>query len=97
MWMNEYEINEANQRDASNPDVPGKAVRFLVQFMNEVNAHSDGWCYWTPPAKAADKLMRLVQGYSEASEHQLKLALIPIKSFYTRRGYAAGMKFPEVQ
>ena len=64
--------------------------------MNEVNEHSDGWSYWNPPAKAAAKLMKIVNGYMEPTEYQLKLALIPIKSFYTRRGYAAGMKFPEV-
>jgi hypothetical protein len=96
MWMNEYEIIiavEQNKNDA----VLSKASVFLREFMRQVDLNSDGWPYWNPPAKAADKLMRLVQGYSEATEYQYKLALIPIKSFYTRRGYAAGMKFPEVQ
>jgi hypothetical protein len=60
MFMNEMEIIAAHQRDASDPGVPGKAVRFLLQFMNQVNEHSDGWCYWKPAIHSAAKLMKLV-------------------------------------
>jgi hypothetical protein len=40
--------------------------------------------------------MTLVEG-SDATEAQFKAALSPIKSFYTRRGNAAGMTYPEVR
>lgn len=95
-FMNEYEVIMATETCASHP-VLGKAARFLRAYMQQVDLNSDGWPYWNAPVKAAEKLMKLVNGYSEPSEYQLMLALIPIKSFYTRRGTAAGMKFPEVQ
>ncbi len=94
LYMNEYEISDVKRRHTSHP-ILSKAARFLENFKDEVNAHSDGWCYWSPPVKAARKLMQLVLS-ANATEAEFKAALTPIKSFYTRRGNAAGMKFPEV-
>jgi len=63
--------------------------------MEQTNEHSDGWAYWSAPLKAADKLMTLIES-GDATEAQYKSALSPIKAFYTRRGNAAGMTFPQV-
>jgi hypothetical protein len=104
MWMNEHEIDEAVRRFVTHP-VLGKGARFLGAFRDEVNEHSDGWPYWKLPAKAAEKLMTFLHGHlyggmgayprlAEPTEADLKKTLAPIKAFYTRRGYAAGMKFP---
>ncbi len=91
--MSEYEIEDAIRRHA--PDsIAGRAARFLSEFRHEVNANSDGWPYWSPPVKAAAKLMGLIQNPALVIEQDLKAALRPIKSFYTRRGYKAGMKWP---
>lgn len=108
MFMNDGEIEMAVDRFQNHP-VLGKASRFLQEFMNEVNSHSDGWAYWKPPVQAAKALMTLIQnglaaergGYSrepqpEITEKDFLRALAPIKSFYTRRGTAAGMQFPKI-
>ena len=106
-YMNDYDIDQAEQRYCNDP-VLSKAVAFLAAFRDEVNSHSDGWAYWRPPVQAAAKLMTLIEDCNvttwkpgrvetkEATFFDLHKALTPIKAFYTRRGYAAGMKFPEV-
>lgn len=95
MWMNAYDIEEAVQRYGGQDSALGRAVRFLDVFTSEVNYHSDGWSSWQAPAKAASQLMTLIE--SEAmTEAQYRKALVPIRGFYTRKGYAAGMKFPTV-
>jgi hypothetical protein len=92
LFMNEYEIDQAVRNTTG---VKNDAARFLAAFKDEVNAHSDGWPYWSVAARAAKRLMQLVSSREEATEAQFRAALAPIKSFYTRRGNAAGMKFPE--
>ena len=94
-FMNEYDIEVAQRRNANHP-VLSRASRFLGILKEEVNEHSDGWAYWAAPVRAAAKLMTLVES-QDATEAQFKAALSPIKSFYTRRGIAAGMQYPEVQ
>lgn len=93
LFMNEDEIDIAADRYRGHP-VLGKATRFLAAFREEVNEHSDGWPYWRPPVVAAAQLMRLIQNPDSATEAALKKAMSPIRTFYTRRGSAAGMKFP---
>lgn len=104
MWMNEAEIDNAIDRFASHA-VLGKASRFLGAFRDEVNAHSDGWPYWKRPAAAADRLMTLVHGHMFAgmgafprlpapTDAEVNRAIVPIKAFYTKHGYKAGMQFP---
>ncbi len=60
VFMNEYEIDEAARCYAHDP-ILGKASRFLQEFKNEVNAHSDGWAYWKPAMTSAGKLMTLIR------------------------------------
>jgi hypothetical protein len=105
-FMNSYDIEEAVAILARDP-VLGKAARFLKEFKEEVDSHSDGWAYWRPPVAAAAKLMQIVQagvakarGYAreeadiDTSEQAIARAMSPIKAFMTRRGNAAGMKMP---
>jgi hypothetical protein len=102
LFMNEDEINEAAARHVSHP-VLGPATRFLRDFKDEVNAHSDGWPYWSPPVRAAARLMALIEGAREqlrdghpvaCTLRDVQKALPPIKAFMTRRGTAAGMTLP---
>jgi hypothetical protein len=95
MWMNRWDIQFAVERNSLDT-VKGKAARFLAAFMEETDEHSDGWCHWPLPGRAADKLQNLIQSDSPMTEADYRKALAPIKSFYTRRGYKAGMNFPEV-
>jgi len=109
-WMNEYEIDEAMNILGNDP-LLGKYVRFLEEFKNQVNSHSDGWPYWKLPAHAAGQLMTLLKAAmdmkrygrttsesapQEVTEQMLRKAMGPIKAFYTRRGTAAGMEFPKL-
>lgn len=95
-FMNEWEIREAALRHQFHP-VLRKATRFLVAFMDEVNSHSDGWAYWRLPVNAAKQLMQLIHNPEQANEAAFRKAIGPIKSFYTRRGNAAGMQMPTVE
>jgi len=91
--MNEHEIDEAIARHRSHV-VLSKATQFLAAFRDEVNAHSDGWPYWSAPVHSAAKLMTLIQNPHTATEAAFKASLKPIRAFYTRKGNAAGMKWP---
>lgn len=93
MYFNQYDLFEAKQRCESHP-VLSHAINFLEKFIEEVNSHSDGWAYWKAPSRAASKLVELIQA-GDATEKQYRAALTPIKSFYTRLGDKAGMRFPE--
>ena len=92
-YMNGSEIDCATQRFSQHP-ILSKATAFLAAFKEEVDSHSDGWAYWKAPVAAANKLMEMIQGKTEATEANYKKAMAPIKSFYTRRGIAAGMQMP---
>lgn len=93
-YMNNFDMFRAVEKNLSHP-VLSRATQFLIAFKEEVDSHSDGWAYWKAPVRAAAKLMTLVES-KDATEADFKAALSPIKSFYTRKGNAAGMKFPEV-
>ena len=92
MFMNEWEIREQCDRWRWHQTL-GPATRFLRDFMVEVNQHSDGWPYWSPPVRSAAQLMTLIQNGS-ATEGELNKAIAPIKAFMTRRGNKAGMTLP---
>ena len=95
-FMNEPEILRACYLHEHHP-VLGPATTFLRDFMTEVNSHSDGWPHWYPPVHAAEGLIDLIRGApNSATEQRFTNTLKPIRAFYTRRGNASGMKFPEV-
>lgn len=108
MFMNRYDIDDALahfEHYRSTNTIPVRAAKFLQQFRDEVDSCSDGWAYWKAPVISAAKLMGLIQRTREeirnlkpitATEAEFLCVLRPIKSFYTRKGYLAGMKFPEV-
>jgi N12 class adenine-specific DNA methylase len=95
-WLNRMDIDEAVDRHKNHP-VLAKATKFLSDFRDEVDDHSDGWPHWKLPGHAAQKLMDLIQHPELATEEGLRAALGPIKAFYTKHGNAAGMKMPEIQ
>ena len=96
LYMNAKDIQQAIHRYAEHP-VLGPAARFLDEFREEVNQHSDGWAYWTLPCRAAKRLQEMILGTRPATLVEFHKALRPIRSFMTRRGNAAGMKMPEVR
>lgn len=94
-FMNAYEIDEAVSRFFGHP-VLGPATRTLANLRDAADANSDGWCYWPKPARAAAKLMELIERdgtwqyrfgeRDDATASELKSALAPIKAFRTRSG-----------
>lgn len=90
-FMNEYDIEDAVLRYRDYP-VLGPASQTLENLMHATNAMSDGWCYWPKPARAAAKLMELIEGdpqdrYSNRDDTTPKAyaaALTPIKALRTR-------------
>jgi N12 class adenine-specific DNA methylase len=94
-FMNTMDIDEAAERFKDHP-VLSRATKFLADFRDETDAHSDGWPYWKLAHHAATQLMGMIQHPEYATEGNFKKALAPIKAFYTKRGNAAGMKLPAI-
>jgi hypothetical protein len=93
-FMNEHDILRARAQYANHP-VLGPATETLNNLRKAADANSDGWCYWPKPARAAAKLMELIErdGTSryifdyarpDATVAELLKAYIPIKAFRTR-------------
>ena len=95
-FMNEHEVEDAlgvfEQADTPNRR---RAAENLSRLVDWTNAHSDGWAYWPKPARAAAKLMDLLQGdgtwatlqrleTEDCTEAELTAALAPIKALLTR-------------
>jgi hypothetical protein len=88
-FMNEMEIEDALCRFREDP-ILGPAAQTLDNLRKVANQNSDGWVYWPKPARAAKKLMTLLQGASSfrspvaVTADQVRAAYTPIKSFLTR-------------
>lgn len=94
-FMNEYEIGDAAGRYRDHR-VLGPATETLHNLMVWTNQNSDGWPYWAKPARAAAKLMEMIErdGTSryrfdgereDVTIAEYRAALRPIKSFRTRQ------------
>ena len=96
-FMNEFDITSAQRRWGNHP-VLGPAADTLASLAAATNQNSDGWPYYSKPARAAAKLMELIEGdgtwqffegpREDATPAKLRAALKPIKSFRTRSGWS---------
>lgn len=94
-FMNDCEIDSAYSEYADHP-VLGPATETLRNLAQWADENSDGWAYWPKPARAAAKLMELIEGdgtwqakedaWARATPAAYKKALAPIKAFRTRQG-----------
>lgn len=92
-FMNDIDIEVASDRYRDHP-VLGPATITLANLARWADANGDGWHSWPAPARAAAKLMELIeadgtpQGQSENNPTvvQYRKALTPVKSFRTRHG-----------
>ena len=106
MWMNEYEITEAERRWRDHP-LMGPATYTLASLLAAVNRSSDGWPYWKAPGRAAHRLMDMIMAHErwERSEYQrpregeeatparLRAAYAQLRAFRTRRAAVGGIEF----
>jgi hypothetical protein len=93
--MNDYDIQIATQRYGTH-EILGPAIKTLNNLVEWTNQNSDGWAYWPKPARAAGKLMELIDGpgthrYGDRRREDVTIAeyrkaLAPIKAFRTRQG-----------
>lgn len=99
-FMNDYDIWHARQR-FTRASCPNRLAAVLVidQLREWADQHSDGWCYWPKPVRAAAKLIELVesrtnaendaQERTDATDAELAAAVRPVKAFLTRHGARA--------
>ena len=93
--MNTWDIEEAAQRYARHK-ILGAATRTLSNLEEWTNNNSDGWAHWPKPARAAAKLMELIErdgtnrfrggNREDVTEAEYRKALAPIKAFRTKQG-----------
>lgn len=104
LFMNEFEIRDATQRYCDHP-VLGPATITLEALMEWTNGHSDGWCYWPKPCRAARGLQELIgttrtylddPDRASVTQEDLKRAYRPIRAFATRHGADFPIYLPEV-
>lgn len=96
MYMNEYDVEDALRRfDTDETPNLAHASLALYRLMRWTNSNSDGWPYWPKPARAATRVMELIETarkrerngtLRDATEAEVKTALRPVKSFLTRHG-----------
>jgi len=94
-FMNDFDIACARRRHGDHP-VLGPAIQTLDNLREWADDNSDGWAYWPKPARAAAKLMELIEGNGtweairtadeRATPAAYRKALAPIKAFRTRQG-----------
>ena len=95
-FMNEYDIDERADQYRGHP-ILGPATRTLEALKECANRNSDGWAYWPKPARAAAKLMELIErdgtaryrfddDREDVTPAEYRRALAPIKAFRTRTG-----------
>lgn len=88
LYMNDYDIMRAVEFYHAHP-VLSRATRTLANLASWTDRNSDGWAYWPKPAKAAEKLMTLIEQDKfnpnpDVTEADYKKALTPIKAFCTK-------------
>jgi hypothetical protein len=106
-FMNEYEIDDVLEQWSVRRGHPilGPAAVTLFNLKTVANQNSDGWAYWPKPARAANKLMTLIEGdrsydarfgdREDVTVAQLKAAYAPIKAFLTRSGLTCEIVMPD--
>lgn len=81
-FMNTWDIDTSVNRYRHDA-VLGPATRTLSNLRDAADNNSDGWAYWPKPARAAAKLMELIER-GTATQAELRAALAPVKAFRTK-------------
>ncbi len=92
-FMNHYDMERAAMKfpPETYPNL-ARANLTVMRLANWADSHSDGWAYWPKPARAANRLMELLQDSDlewepvDITEADLRKATTPVKAFLTRQG-----------
>lgn len=90
MWMNQHEIEFAAQQNHACPNVR-KGLKLLTRLVESVNSQSDGWPYWSAPAKSCEQLFELLKKtgnlnygtHGTITDAELRKAITPIRRMVT--------------
>ena len=96
LFLNEYEVKNLVYTFESDTPNLQRLAQTLDRLVSWTNRNSDGWPYWSIPARSAARLMEVLNSaYSEylkgnevedVTEEDVKNVLRPIKSMLTRVG-----------
>ncbi len=93
-FMNHYDMERAAMTfpPETHPNL-ARANLTVMRLANWADRNSDGWAYWPKPARAANRLMELLQNAhsselwgQDITEAELRKATTPVKAFLTRQG-----------
>ena len=95
-YMNDHDIDRAAHRYGDHP-ILGPAATTLANLAAWTDRNSDGWAYWPKPARAAARLMEMIErdgtsryalddDRADVTAAEYRKALAPIKAFRTRQG-----------
>jgi hypothetical protein len=90
-FMNQWDIEDAVNIYQGHP-ILGPATRTLSNLVEWTNCNSDGWAYWPKPARAAARLMTIIDSKrydmdrEDVTAVDIRKALSPIKAFRTKQG-----------
>lgn len=95
--MNDYDRARALRTfDPTTTPNRAYAAAVVANLAAWADRNSDGWAYWPKPARAAERVMRLVASTTnaenarreriDATDAELTAALRPVKAFLTRHG-----------
>ena len=95
-YMNEFDIHMAQRRFTRGYTPNRAALVFTVTELRDwTDLNSDGWAYWLPPSRAAQRAISHIESTTneendrrareDISLEEFKAAIRPIKSFLTRQ------------
>lgn len=103
MWLNEHEIDSLS-RQFDKDEFPNlrAGAESLQRLKDWTNGCSDGWPYWTLPAKAAGKLMAKLHEeeskrwslLEDITDAELRQLMAPIEKFLKGRDADPALLYP---
>ena len=94
-YMNDFDLWFARRR-FTRASTPNRLALVMVveELRDWTNNHSDGWAYWTPPRRAAQRAIDHIysttnaandkQEATDITDAEMHKAVVPIKSFLTK-------------
>lgn len=93
--MNDYDLRAAHHRYGRGQTPNRMALVMVVENLAAwTNSYSDGWAYWLPPRRAAQRAIGLIEStaypeyerrqHEDITDAEMLAAVRPIKTFLTK-------------